>query len=59
MDTNESKSLFESYINGELLSGEVKQMFSDKLTSFIGEFQNNVEELDESHIENSILKNNN
>lgn len=57
LDEEQSKVLAEDYKAGKILSGEMKKMLSEKLTSFIGDFQKNFKKIKSSDVEKSILKN--
>ncbi len=53
----ESNEVELRYKKGEILSGEMKKMFRDKLIEFTKEFQDNEKKVEEKTTENCILKN--
>ena len=57
MDEEESKKLFTKYKKGELLSGEVKKMLTEKLIKMINEFQENLKKIDDGTLKKCILTN--
>ena len=57
LDEEESKKLFTKYKKGELLSGEVKKMLTEKLIKMINEFQENLKKIDDGTLKKCILTN--
>ncbi len=57
LSVEEATELENRYKKGEILSGEMKKLFQDKLTEFIKEFQCNEKTVSEQMLEKSILKN--
>lgn len=57
LNDKESEKLFSDYRKGELLTGDVKKMFYEHLSKFVGGFQENLEKIDETKVDNSIMKN--
>lgn len=53
----ESRILFDNYRKGEILSGEVKKMLSDKVIGLIKIFQKRLKEIKEEDLKKSILTN--
>lgn len=57
LNEKESKKLFDDYRKGKLLSGEVKNMLSEKLIKTIKKFQNSLKKVKKSSLKKSILVN--
>lgn len=57
LNRQESEALYKKYRAGEILSGELKKMFADKVVEFIKEFQSNLKKISERDVEKCILKN--
>ena len=57
LDAKESKKLTQDYREGKLLSGEIKKMLADKVVHFIKEFQENIKNISQKDLDNSIMKN--
>lgn len=58
LEEKESRELFAKYKQGEILSGEVKKMFSDKLVKMINNFQENIKKVKNKDLKRCILTNN-
>jgi tryptophanyl-tRNA synthetase len=58
LDDSESKKLFEDYRSGSILSGEVKELFSEKVIEFTQDFQSRLDGIKISDVKHSILSNN-
>jgi tryptophanyl-tRNA synthetase len=59
LEEKESNELEEKYKKGKILSGEMKNLFIDKLLEFIKEFQKNVKTVSVKDLDNCIMKNEN
>ena len=57
LSEEESKEIETKYKEGEILSGEMKKMFQDKLIDFIKNFQHNEKNISDKEVDNCILKN--
>lgn len=57
LNGQESKNLFEDYRSGKLLSGEVKQMLTEKVVDFTQRFQTSLDSIKASDVKGSILRN--
>ncbi len=57
LDAKESKKLIQDYQEGKLLSGEIKKMLADKVVYFIKEFQENIKNISQKDLDDSIMKN--
>jgi tryptophanyl-tRNA synthetase len=57
LSEEESKEIEVKYKKGEILSGEMKKMFQDKLLDFIKNFQHNEKNVSDKEVESCILKN--
>jgi tryptophanyl-tRNA synthetase len=57
LDEKETIELEEKYKKGEILSGEIKKMFQEKLTKELIEFQNKDKKVSEKDLDNCIMKN--
>lgn len=53
----ESEELRKKYKKGEMLSGEMKNLFYEKLSERISKFQDNLKKIDEKVLDKCILKN--
>ncbi len=53
----ESNEIYNLYKKGELLTGELKKLFTDKVIAFIKEFQSNLKKVTQKDIDKAILKN--
>ncbi len=58
LDEKETTNLSEKYKKGEILSGEMKALFYEKLSDKIEKFQKNLEKIGEKVLDKCILKNN-
>lgn len=54
---SESDKLFDDYRSGRILSGEVKQLFAEKVIDFTQNFQNRLDSIKLSDVKGSILRN--
>ncbi len=57
LDEEESKKLFEEYRSGKLLSSDVKKMLSEKIISFVEDFNKKLSLVKESDLKKSVLFN--
>lgn len=57
LSEKESKEIEMKYKKGEILSGEMKKMFQEKVIDLIKEFQSNERKISEQMVEKCILKN--
>ena len=56
LSAKESERLKEAYRKGELLSGEVKQQFGEKMSALIETFQTNLRNVKESDFEKVLMQ---
>lgn len=57
LEKEESEKIYNEYKKGNLLSGDLKKMLSEKLIDFTEKFQKRLEEIKDSDIDACILKN--
>lgn len=57
LSEKEAENLEKKYKKGEILSGEMKKMFQDKLVDFIKNFQTRENEITEKDVDKCVLKN--
>jgi tryptophanyl-tRNA synthetase len=57
LSEEESKEIEMKYKKGEILSGEMKKMFQNKLLDFIKNFQHNEKNISDKEVDNCVLKN--
>jgi len=57
LDDKESENIIKKYKKGDLLSGEVKKILTDKVVEFVREFQKRLQKINEKDLDKSILKN--
>lgn len=59
LNEKESEELFFQYKKGEILSGEVKKMFAEKLIEFTSGFQKRLTKVTQKDLDKTILRNKN
>lgn len=57
LNEKEAEDLEKRYKKGEVLSGEIKKMFQDKLTKFIKDYQENEKKISDKQVDACVLKN--
>jgi tryptophanyl-tRNA synthetase len=57
LSEEESKEIEMKYKKGEILSGEMKKMFQNKLLDFIKNLQHNEKNISDKEVDNCVLKN--
>jgi tryptophanyl-tRNA synthetase len=57
LEDKESEKLFQQYKNGEILSGEVKKILSEKLIKLTSSFQTRLKKVSKKDLDKTILKN--
>lgn len=57
LDEKEAKEVEDKYRKGEMLSGEMKKMFNEKLQEFLKEFQEKEKSISDKDVEDCLMRN--